>query len=771
MVLQSTASLTRITSPVTNIALTSLQTKPQSILTESQQNDADAQLKSYFGITEGVLMTGRNSLFQRHEDFYRKRIITPSPTDAEKILPEDFYPDFTAINYMEIVPRIEKAIAKAQTLADELIARLETLENPTFEDVAVPLNHLEHIITYAFSPISHLKGTMVHAPYVNEINNAKERLIDFNLKLAQNQTLYSAFKKIRDGVEWYKLEEWQRRVVDKQLLAFKLSGIGMSKDDAKKYAKISKELSKLSTQFSKNISDASKSIEMIITNKDELTGLTESDFKTLSKQYREKYNKPSSPEEGPWLILDNTASDSAIFQNCTNRNTREKVYHLSYKINVEGEYNNTPLIKRILQLRLEKAKLLGFNNFAELSLAKKMARTPENVWAFLNKLKESAIGTAKIEKQELQDFAEKLGFEGELKPWDTGFYSNKMQERDLSLDPEKIKNYFTYERALEGLFETAGNLFNITILEATHEVSIYHEDVKFFKVFNSEGTHIASFYADPYERIGTKRGGAWMDQLRSRRINSDGNRQIPVSVITMNYERPLDEKGNRLTIRNLVTLFHEFGHALQNMLTQMDNSEVSGINSVEWDAVEIASQFLQRFVYTENILKRVSSHRETDQQISDEEIQNILKTQTYRSASGIIGQLIYGMADLAIHENYDPYQDEVSPHDVFNKIIEDIYGNDPNRQPNYMFSRFSHLFSGGYAAGYFSYMWADGYSADFFEVFRPYLNSPEDLGILGNRIENTHYAQGGGRHPAKVAEDFLGRPMDPTALLRDKGVL
>ena len=678
-------------------------------------------------------------------------------------------PRFNEIEAKHVLPAASQIALTLRALLEDLEDKLRKISNPTWNDVQKPLSDILEPYVRFSTLIAEIKDLNPPKGFKDAYKQANAILVDLGLRIGQSQALYKAYQAVRDSVEWFRMSEAQRRIVDINLRDAKLAGIGLVGTDREKFNAIEKRLAELYTHFRDNVTQSLQKFKYEITKREAIPGLTDDDRALMASDYAERWNAEhddkiiANPENGPWLVT--TESLNSILTRCENRSLRETLYRLSLKNASEGDHDNSPLIPEILRLRSQKAKLLGFNTFAELSLSRKMAGKVDAAEKLIAELHDAANEKARAENAELVIFAKKTGFEGELQPWDRGFYLDKLQKKTLDFDDDVIKSYFSFDKAIEGLFDIVHQLFNVTIKRADGEAPVYHPDVRFYKVFDESGQHIASYYVDPYIRLGAKRSGAWMDEIIRRKVDTDGKVQIPVAILSYNLER-----SGRLGLWDLDTIPHELGHGLQQMLTRIGEAEASGTQGIEWDAVEIASQFMEFWIMLPEVLKKISAHKDNGTPISDELIAKIRASKTFFAASAMVGQLVKASADLELHHHYDPDDSDKSVYDVYREIFERMTGRQPLPEDRYL-NGFNHLFGGdGYAAGYFSYKWAEVLSADYFSAFEPFLNDSDAIATIGKRIRETLFAQGGGRHPALVFLDFMGREFNTKALLRQNGL-
>jgi oligopeptidase A len=472
----------------------------------------------------------------------------------------------------------------------------------------------------------------------------------------------------------------------------------------------------------------------------------------------------ADPTNGPWLVTLDGPVFTAFMQNSTRRDLREKVYRAFVTRASTGKTDNTALMTKILKLRHEKSLILGFKSYAEGSLASKMARSTEEVFSLLETLRQASIEPAKKELAEIETFAKAGGHVGPLSQWDIPFWAKRLEEKKFSFTDEVIRPYFSLEKVLTGLFELTRKLFNVNVELAPHGASVWHPDVSFYRIYDEEKVHIASFFLDPYSRPETKRGGAWMDEVVGRRVTGKDVR-IPVAHLVCNFTPPVGDKPSLLTFQEVETMFHEFGHGLQHMLTQIGHSDVAGISGVEWDAVELASQFMENWCYHQETLLGMAKHYKTGETLPLDLYHKLNEARTFRAAMLTLRQLTFGLTDMLLHskENVDVKATE-SEVAKMTAVI-------PPLEEDRSLCSFSHIFAGGYAAGYYSYKWAEVLSADAFEAFEEVgLENSEEVSRVGQRYRDTVLGMGGSQHPSEVFKMFRGRDPSPKALLRHSGL-
>ncbi|MGB3237533.1 MAG: M3 family metallopeptidase, partial [Geitlerinemataceae cyanobacterium] len=459
-----------------------------------------------------------------------------------------------------------------------------------------------------------------------------------------------------------------------------------------------------------------------------------------------------------------------FMQHSTRSDLREKLYKAFLSRASSGELDNAPAIDRILELRREQAQLLGFDSYAELSLASKMASGVASVEALMEELRQVSYDAAKTELAELQAFATSGGYTQELKHWDVSYWAERQREAKFDFTEEELRPYFPLPQVLDGLFGLAKRLFGVTVTPADGEAPVWQEEVRYFQVADETGSPIAYFYLDPYSRPAEKRGGAWMDECVSRvKLTDVGTVRLPVAYLVCNQTPPVDGKPSLMTFREVETLFHEFGHGLQHMLTRVDYLGASGIRNVEWDAVELPSQFMENWCYDRSTLFSMAKHYETGETLPDSYYQKLLGSRTYMSGSGILRQLHFSWVDLELHAHYQPGGTE-TVRDVRDRLAKTTTILQPIPEDNFLCS-FGHIFAGGYAAGYYSYKWAEVLSADAFAAFEEAgLDNEAAISQTGKRFRETVLAKGGSQHPMEVFKAFRGREPSTEALLRHSGL-
>ena len=670
-------------------------------------------------------------------------------------------PRFDAITPADVQPAIGELLAAARTLVEQLTQDTVTA---TWQNFAAPL-------TDGIEPLSRAWGIVGHLHSVNDVPEWREAynamlpdVSRFYAELGQNLTLFDHYKAIRESAEFAGLSTAQRRIIDNEVRDFRLSGAELPEDKKPRFQAISEELASLSAKFAENLLDATNAFAEIVTDETELAGLPD-DAKQAARDAAEK------DQTKGWKFTLHMPSYLPVMQYANSRRLRAALYRAYATRAAEfgpTEFDNSPLILRILELRREEAQLLGYNNFAEVSLVPKMAESVPQVLAFLRDLAVKAKPFAQKDIAELREFArQELALET-LEPWDVGYASEKLLQARYAFSEQEVKQYFTENTVLAGLFHVVETLFGVRLKADT--AAVWHEDVRFFRIETADGELIGQFYLDLYARD-TKRGGAWMDEAISHRRIADGIRK-PVAYLNCNFSRPIGEKDGKrrpaiFTHDEVITLFHETGHGLHHLLTRVEESGVSGIHGVEWDAVELPSQFMENYCWEWSVLQEMTSHVDTGARLPRSLFDKMLAAKNFHSGLQSVRQIEFSLFDLLLHSNFDPR----GKHSVF-ELLADVRREvavitppEWNRFPN----SFSHIFAGGYGAGYFSYKWAEVLSADCYAAFEE-AGNPFDP-ITGKRFLDEIISAGGARPALDNFRAFRGREPQVDALLRHSGMI
>ncbi len=687
------------------------------------------------------------------------------PTD-NPLLQYQALPRFDCILPEHAQPAIETILA----YAEPSLAKIEQSVTPTWKGAILPLRKLLEPLDFAWGVITHLHSVMNTTEWRTAHDALQPSVIAFSLRVNQSDSIYKALKTLRSGTAWSTLDETQQRIVAASLLDAELAGVGLPNEKRERFNTIKRELALTSTQFSNNVLDATKAFALNLQTQADIAGLPKSLLAAASEAAKLAGSETSTAEIGPWVITLEAPLFVPFMQYSTQRDHRETLYRAFVTRASSGDGDNTPLIDTTLKLRREMAEILGYTTYAEVSLAQKMADSPSAVDAMIERLHSVAAPAAQRELEELRRYAAQHGETKTLMNWDVAFWSDHMRETLFEFTDEDLRPYFQFPRVLEGLFDLAHNLFGITIAPPESEIPVWHEDVRPFTIKDASGADMATFYLDPYSRPATKRGGAWMNALRPRQQTPDGKITLPVATMVCNQTRPSNDKPSLMTFNEVTTLFHEFGHTLQHLLTTVNEPEAAGIHNVEWDAVELPSQFMENWCYHRPTLIRMSEHIDTGEPLPEALYQKLYRARTFLAGSSTMRQLLFAALDLELHHRYRA-DGTLTPDDV-KRCIGSKFSLMPFIEQDRFLCGFSHIFAGGYAAGYYSYKWAEVLSADAFGAFvEAGLNDNDAIIQTGQRFRDTILAAGGSLHPMDVFKSFRGREPDPNTLLRHQGLL
>lgn len=667
-------------------------------------------------------------------------------------------PPFSQIKPEHVKPAVEKAIADCRAKIEQVLAGNT---EPTWDNLVAPIEEVDDHLSRIWSPVSHMNSVMNSDELRDAYESCLPLLSEYGTWVGQHKGLFEAYKAMKSSEAFASLTQAQKKTITDSLRDFELSGIGLPADEQHRYGEISKRMSELGSKFSNNVLDATMGWTKHIEDEEQLAGMPESALAAA------KAAAEAKELDGYLLTLD-IPSYLPVMTYCDNQELRKELYEAyvtraSDRGPKAGEWDNTEIINEQLKLRFEIARMLGFNTYSEKSLATKMAESPSQVLGFLNDLASKAKPQGEREVEELRQFAKSEFGVDELNLWDIAYYSEKQKQHLFQISDEELRPYFPEAKAVSGLFEVLNRVFGMTVKERDG-VDTWHESVRFFDIFDADDQLRGSFYLDLYARE-HKRGGAWMDECRVRRINEQGELQTPVAYLTCNFNRPVGDKPALFTHDEVVTLFHEFGHGIHHMLTQVETGAVSGINGVPWDAVELPSQFLENWCWEEEALAFISGHFETGEPLPKEMLEKMLAAKNFQSAMFILRQLEFGLFDFTLHTQFDP---DIGPRvletlaDVKSKVA--VL---PSLEWNRFSHSFSHIFAGGYSAGYYSYLWAEVLSADAFSRFEEegIFNTETGKSFLNNILE-----MGGSEEPMELFKRFRGRESQIDALLRHAGI-
>ncbi len=662
-------------------------------------------------------------------------------------------PRFDAIRPDHIAPAIEALLAEADTA----VKRAETVSPVTWASFVEPLDDATERLGRAWNQVGHLNST-VNTPELRAAYNAAlPKISRFHSTLQQNPALYAQFKALAAAPEAAGWDAARRRTVDNALRDFRLGGAELDTADQARLAEVQQTLAELGARFSEHVLDATDAWAYVTEDAAELAGLPAD----VVAQCRASAQKAGV--DG-WRLTLQMPCYLPVQTYADDRGLRERLYRAYGVLASEtgpAERDNGPLIEQILALRAEQARLLGFASFAELSLATKMAATPDEVLAFLRDLAARAVPHARRDRGELETFArDELGLDS-LEPWDLAWASQKLRQARYAYSEQEVKAYFTEPKVLAGLFDVIHDLYGLRVLPDT--APVWHEDVRFYRLVDADGRLVGQFYLDLYAREG-KRGGAWMDDCRNRRQRSDGTLQTPIVYLVCNFGRGVDGRPATFTHTEVTTLFHEMGHGLHQLLTEIGELSVAGINGVEWDAVELPSQFMENFCWEWDRVEAMTAHVDTGAPLPHALFERMREARNFQSGMQTVRQLEFGLFDMTVHAAAEPPADGIMA--VIERIRDEVAVNRPpawHRFPN----QFSHIFAGGYAAGYYSYKWAEVLSADAYAAFE---EQPDALGATGARFRGEILSRGGSRPALENFRAFRGRDPEIDALLRHSGM-
>lgn len=668
------------------------------------------------------------------------------------------FPPFAKIEPRHVKPAIE-AILQGNR---QKIKELQEQQQISWAGFIQPLELLDEKLSRSWSPVRHLNSVKSSEELRQVYNDCLPMLSEYSTEIGQNENLYRAYQQLRGSDEYLDLSVARKKTIDDALLHFKLAGVALSVQDKQQYQAIQKRLSEIQSRFENNLLDATQAWELVLPDDSRLKGLP-GYAKNMLKQYAEQKSL-----DGYRITLEMPCY-IAVITYADDRHLREQIYTAfttrASEQFFDKSWDNSQLMVEIVSKRQEKAKLLGFDNYAELSLQTKMAANVGQVKSFLEDLSNKAYARARQEFDQLRTFAMEEGLQDELQAWDVAYYSEKLKQRQYSISDEDLKPYFSARKVLDGLLRIAETLFELKIEEVVKQrPEFWHDDVLFYRIDNLQGQVLGYFYLDLYARP-NKRGGAWMDECLGRYVIGE-QRQHPVAYLTCNLTPPIGDEPALFTHDEVITLFHEFGHGLHHMLTQVDEPEVSGINGVEWDAVELPSQFMENFCWQREALDLFARHYQTGEALPDDLYDKMIRAKNFQSAMQMQRQLEFSIFDIELHEQTEIQSAEQIQHilDSVRKRVAVSFPPAFNRFQN----SFSHIFAGGYAAGYYSYKWAEVLSADAFSRF-------EEQGIFdrqtGQRFLQCILQQGGSRPARESFECFMGREPEIDALLRHNGIL
>ncbi|EKP0262513.1 oligopeptidase A [Aeromonas sobria] len=674
------------------------------------------------------------------------------------LLTMDALPPFSQIQPEQVQAAVVQAIADCKQKISDVLAQNET---HTWDSLIAPLEEVNDRLARIWSPVSHLNSVLNSEALRVAHDACLPLLSEFQTYVGQHEGLYQAYLGLSQSDDFPLLSGAQRKEILNTLRDFRLSGIGLPAEAQQRYGEIQARLSELASRFSNNVLDATQGWHKPVTEEAELAGLPDS-VRAAARQMAELKGK-----EG-WLFTLDIPSYLPVMMYSDNRELRAEMYQAfttraSDQGPNGGKWDNSAIMSELLTLRRELAQLLGFANYAELSLATKMADKTEQVVSFLTDLAAKSLPQGKAELEEIRAFATEQHGQSELAAWDLAYYAEKLKQHKFSISDEQLRPYFPASKVVKGLFEVVKRVFGMKVRERLG-IDTWHPDVRFYDIFDAEDELRGSFYLDLYARE-HKQGGAWMDVCLGRRYRQDGSLQKPVAYLTCNFNGPVDGKPALFTHNEVVTLFHEFGHGIHHMLTRIDVAGVAGINGVAWDAVELPSQFLENWCWESEALAFISGHHETGEPLPADLLEKMLTARNFQAAMQMLRQLEFSLFDFRLHQTFDPANPDQIP-SLLAEVRSQVAVMTPPEFNRFQHS-FSHIFAGGYAAGYYSYKWAEVLSADAFSRF-------EEEGIFnpvtGQSFLKHILEKGGSKEPMELFRAFRGREPKVDALLRHSGI-
>jgi len=659
-------------------------------------------------------------------------------------------PLFQHIQTDDVLPALNAELSKQR----KQLAELVTVKQPSWSNVMQPLEAMDEALSRIWGPVSHLNSVCDSDALRDVYQQGVQKISAWNTELAQNEVLFAAIKCVAE--ENQGLNDEQRAVLTHSIRDFRLSGSELRGEDKERFKAVRLRLSELATTFEQHVLDATRAFTVLIKDEKELSGLPESALAGAAQ-------RANAEKQVGWLFTLDIPSYLPVMQYADNCDLREKMYTAFVSRASSGALDNTQVIDELLALRKEQAQLLGFESYSAYSIAAKMADTCDEVVDFLNELAKKAKPMAVQELQDLRQFAaQHLGL-NDVQAWDIPYASEKLRLHTYAISQEELKPYFPEKSVVSGMFALVEKLYGIVIRQGKAEV--WHDDVRYFEVFDAQGDKIAAFYLDPYARA-HKRGGAWMDECVVRWQKPDGILQHPVAYLVCNFDAPIGNQPALWTHDEVMTLFHEFGHGLHHILTEVKTRGVSGINGVPWDAVELPSQFMENFCWERDVLDLFAKHHETGETIPDDLFARMTAAKNFQSGMQMLRQLEFSLFDFRLHRDYEP-QSDMCVQDFLNQVREDVAVFIPPAFNKFQNS-FSHIFAGGYAAGYYSYKWAEVLSADAYAAF-------EEEGVLNvetaARFKACILSIGGSHSMMDGFVRFRGRKPNVDALLRHTGIV
>jgi len=704
---------------------------------------------------------------------------SPSPLLRGQGLPpfEAITPEQVNAAIPELLDQLNGELSQLELALEGRLEQASSGGDPLgWAEVMDPLHHLGERLRWSWGVVSHLNGVCNTLELRGAHQSQQRAVVAFGSRAGQSAVIYRALGQLLEQRQ--QLDPTQLRILEAERRDMELRGVGLGGAEQEAFNATTAELARLASDFGNHVLDATNTWSLRLRDPAEVAGLPDSLRELLAQAARQAGEEPgdtdASAEAGPWLLGLDMPRVAPFLKYSQRRDLRERVYQAQVARASSGELDNGPLIERILTLRGEQAQRLGYATWAEVSLASKMAGSVAEVEQLLEELRAAAYPVAERELEELRAIARRQGAPeaDDLKPWDVAFWGEKLRQGSFELDSEALRPWFPLEQVLQGLFGLCQRLFDIRIVSTDPgEAPTWHPDVRYFRVLDgASGTPLAAFYLDPFSRPGSKRGGAWMDECLGRSRTAAGEPVLPVAYLICNQSPPMGETPSLMTFEEVETLFHEFGHGLQHMLTTVDRPQAAGINNVEWDAVELPSQFMENWCYDSATLMGMACHWQSSEPLPEADYRKLLAARTFMGGSATLRQVHFALVDLRLHSAWSPEGGQ-SPEQLRRELARTTTVLEPIPEDAFLCA-FSHIFAGGYSAGYYSYKWAEVLSADAFSAFEEVgLDVEDEVVATGRRFRDTVLSLGGSRSPAEIFEAFRGRPPSPEALIRHSGLV
>lgn len=671
--------------------------------------------------------------------------------------------------------RVVPAATALLDAAEAELARLETSAPATWEGLMVPLERMQLRLGALLGGVTHLLSVKYSDALQAAYDEVRPRYVAFSNRLAQSRGLFDAMCAIRDSDAFNGLDAARQRVLTESIRGMERSGVHLEGAAKARYEAIAQRLASLGNDFQTNLVKDEKTARVVATRKEEVDGVPASILAAAARTAVQDGEQEATAERGPWHFVVNGVNYTAVIQSAKDRGLRERFYRAFRERGSSHGLDNRPVLEEMLRLRQEEAQLVGFDHYAALSVDAKMAGTVDAVWELLDELEKAARPVAESERQALEQYLVSHGLGEKLEPWDVAFVSERLREAQYDYDSEALRAYLQMPRVMEGLFSLTERLYGLCIRQVdAGAVPVWDDSVSFYEVLR-DGEVIAGFFVDPYARPGEKRGGAWMNTVvgRNRTLAPAGqSSSLPVALFVMNGRPPDDGRPALMSLDEVRTLFHEFGHATQHMFTDVEEGGASGLNLIEWDAVELASQFNEYWMEHKPFLKAMTAHVDSGEPLDDETIDRILASRNFMVGSGTLRQLHFGKTDMALHQSYGlpGVNDDRSPFQIEQDVARETVVM-PMLADETQLPAFGHLFAGGYAAGYYSYKWAEVLAADAFAAFREAgLDDENAINEVADRFRRTVLGLGGSLPAKEVYRRFRGRDATADALLADQGL-